>query len=312
MKIRHSIRKLFTGVLLGAASLSCASASTFLVNWGGSYLEEGTQSAYTSRGTTSINQASLKGVLYGYNDSTPVLAPTASNKYSGTSATFYGAVQLTTPQVGTGSQIRVRSTGNTPAEDWSDRNRIYIQSPSASTTAGNVPANVQGMLFWKKEDFLAGSGSDPIALSQLDHLHVNASYGRVSNSTIRFAIQSNGEWYLSQHALTTGQKLAVAIGTLTLSDLSNSLWGQWDVQDSPTSLLNVAPTTYDIQGSTLTDVTAVGFYFSGSYSLSNSVMFGFEEFSVTVIPEPSTAMMLGGTSLVLLGGMAAKRRARKH
>lgn len=307
MKTRHPIRSLLLGALFSAACLASTSASNLIVNWGGSYLANGTASEYTKRGATSINQETKKGVLYGYSDTTPLLGPTAT--YSGTSDTFYGALHLTSPINQSGSQIRVRSTGNA-SEDWSGNNRLYIQTPS-TTSSSSSPALAQGMIFWKKEDFLSGESSEPLSLNSLDEFVLNASYGRVSQSTLRFVVQSDGVWYLSQKSLTTGSKLAVPLGVLTLNNPADSLWASWDIQDSATSLLNPAPTNFDIVGNTLNNITAVGFYFEGSYTLSNSAMFGFEQFSVTSIPEPSTAAFLGGSALLLVGGLAIKRGRKK-
>ncbi len=289
----------------GFAALPTAGASTLLVNWGGNYVAG---NVGTPRGATNVNTTGYIGQLWGYNATVPI-SPGIGSSYSGTSAKFYGVAQLTTKLGGANGSHQVQIQNN------AEQDRIYVQTRglNVNTLPGDT-ANAQGFFFWNKEDFLDGESlSEPLQLSSLSELYLNAPYGRVSNSTVRFAVQSGGVWYLSEKALVTGEKLATALGSITLTELSESAWAQWGVQASPTSLLDAAPGTFDVLGSTLNDITAVGFYYDATYIKSNAVMLGFSEFRVTAttIPEPGTTAMLGGAALLLIG-FAAARRARQR
>lgn len=271
--------------------------STNLVDWQGSYI--GDRAAVTSTresSATNYNDGEVKGKLYPLNNTT-VISPYVQN-YGGTSAAFYGAAQQLTGNLdATGSpQLRVVADAA-----WNGRNRILVQSQG--TTSGSLPAEVKGFFYWKKEDFLSNpSGSEPLSLSDIGSFYVNAPNVRATSASVRFVVQSEGTWYLSEAKLTgaTGGG-GGNLGSLTLDNLSTSQWGEWVVQDSSSSLINGAPLSFDVSGGTLNNITAVGFYYEANYIYANSAMVSFDQFTVApAIPEPSSVALISGVAILSL------------
>jgi len=259
-----------------------------IVNFGGNYMSDNANKA-GRRSSTAITD----GVLFSYNDGTPA-SPLPTN-YEGTSGTYYAVAQMTTAGGGVSGSyaLSVLYAGG--------QNSIIARSKVRGTSETGS-ANVQGMIFWKKEDFLAGASTETLKLSDIGELYVNASNVRSTQAALRFAVQSDGVWYLSEKALTSKTFLAdAALGALTMEDPATLMWAAWNPQSSPTSLLNPAPTVYDVDGGTLNSITAVGYYFLSDYALPNAAHFDVNAFRVTTIPEPSSAALMGGAALLLLG-----------
>lgn len=283
--------------LLAAAALTLpAAANTLLVNWGGNYFN-------TSTGDINLFDFYQVnpipgGILLPY-DTSQEISPDGHSRYNteATSATFYGAVQLTTANGPTTvtRQLRIRHDGA------SNSSRIHINSDTGNTANH---AFAQGFFFWKKEDFLNGfADQEPFSLDHLQEMTLNLSNLRSnSNTAIRFAVQSDGVWYLSETHIT-GSYFDTKPDPLTLVAPGADQWGIWDPAGSP---LNAPPTTFDVNGSMLGNITAVGFYFNGTYTGSNAVILDIESFSVTTIPEPGTAALLG-IPVVLLAAHRFKR-----
>lgn len=259
------------------ASLSSHALTTF-VSWGGDYFQNGTNDlSMISSGTIAVPT----GVLRPYSDSIAI-SPASARYRDGDSYKFYGTVLLAT-QEGTGGgtlQARVLYNGG--------QNRIHINSLTGSATNH---ANVQGMFAWKKEDFLNGGNAlDKISLSSLNSFSVNVPNAR-GNSTVRFAVQNAGVWYLSEASLK-GNLYGTPLGTLTLGDLASTKWGVWDPTATSTGL-NPPPTDFNTLATQLDDITAVGFWFNADYTGSNAAILDFDSFAVIAIPEPGSVALLG-------------------
>lgn len=284
--------------LLAVATLALpAAANTLLVNWGGNY--------FIGESGTDLNILTLypgqqpvpSGILLPYS-TVNTMSPNSNSRYNveGTSATFYGAVQITS-QNGSTTDAQVRIQRN------NDINRIHI-----NTTVGSASNHTfaQGFFFWKKEDFLNGfADKTTLSLEDVGELILNTANARSNqNTAIRFAVQSDGVWYLSQTS-QTGNYFNTAPGELVLAAPASDTWGVWDPATSP---LDAQPTKFTIDGSTLDNITAIGFYFNSTYTASNSAAFDFQNFSVTAaVPEPGTVALLG-IPVVLLVAHRFKRR----
>lgn len=258
---------------------SSAIAETTIVSWGGNYFNSGT-SDLNMIGSREV--AVSTGTLIPFSETIEISPNSTRYSTTGTSYRFYGTTLLTTLDGTGGGTPQVRVVLN------NGQNRIHINSLSGSAT--NL-ANAQGMFAWKKEDFLNGANSsEKIALSSLGNMSVSVPNAR-GDATIRFAIQNDGVWYLSESSLT-GNKFGTALGTLSLSDLASSTWGVWNPTATATGL-NAPPTVFDITANQLTNITAVGFWFNATYAGGNAAILDFESFSVTTIPEPGTVAFLG-------------------
>ncbi|HWL54897.1 MAG TPA: hypothetical protein VNQ90_20810 [Chthoniobacteraceae bacterium] len=284
--------------LLATAALTLpAAANTLLVNWGGNYFvgESATDlNILTNYGT---QEPISGGFLLPYS-TVSTMSPDKHARYDadGTSATFYGAVQITS-QSGTTTDAQVRILRN------NDQNRIHI-----NTAVGNASNHTftRGLFFWKKEDFLNGFADQPnLSLADFQKLTLNTANARSNqNTAIRFAVLSDGVWYLSQ-TQQTGTYFNSAPGEFLLAVPVEENWGIWNPATSP---LDLPPTTFDKPGSELDNITAIGFYFDGTYTGSNSASFDFQSFSVTVIPEPGAAALLGLPVLLLAASRFKRRR----
>jgi len=274
--------------LAHVAAPTTAMASTLLVNWGGNYVA-------ADSNLNSQTSAIPNGLLYNYSDSTPK-SPTA--KYSGTSDKFYGVAQSTYQMDGgSGELFRIVNNGS--------QDTIRILSRAGGTT--NTVA-VQGLLFWKQEDFLDASRKDsPLSLADLGEFSVHASSVR-GNAAIRFAVLSDNVWYLSEEVKTASTGGTPAdLGTFVLDNAAGINWAKWEITAGPSNPLPAAPTLFDISGETLNNITAVGFYFSSSYSAANRASMDFSGFSVTAIPEAGSVSLMGIASTLVAAGMLTQK-----
>lgn len=250
--------KVFT-LLTCLVSLSSLSAEEAVVRWGGNYLAEGyTGNLYLNRGAETVLDI---GQAY------PDLESPRHPKYdtSKPSAVFYGMLQTTSalPVAEEKSRMQVRYENG--------ENRISIcSSPGA---IGNTVA-VQGLIFWKKDGFLdAFAGRDISSLSALKELALRVP-GLRGSGIIRFAVQSEGKWFLSEAALEARSRGPVPEdpGEFRLP-APGSRWGQWSRDPL---LLDQPPVEF--KSTNLRAISAVGFYFSVQYAASNAALLEIDSF----------------------------------
>ncbi|TVP82448.1 MAG: PEP-CTERM sorting domain-containing protein [Puniceicoccaceae bacterium] len=161
-------------------------------------------------------------------------------------------------------------------------------------TAGDYSTTIQGMLVWKKENFLNGFDAQPVQLNSGDSLSITWTQIAATTVDVRFVVQQGGSYYVSN----SGFSSLVANNDLTTFsvDPAQTTWALIDTSDySIGSFSSVV----------LADVEAVGIYFNASRANQQTII-SFNDFKVVDIPEPSTFGILVG--LAILGLVVTRRR----
>jgi hypothetical protein len=169
-----------------------------------------------------------------------------------------------------------------------------ILSFGVKGVAPNTSSKVTGLFSITAGDFINGgvSAGDTISSISLDIQDVR---GDTLNST-RLAVQSGGAWFLSDVAFTgsqTGTNLTYTGGT----------WAAFTpATASSASLMTGEGLIYDVNGSSLDSIEAVGFFFEGETAGTARARLRIQGFEVHTIPEPATLGLLGvaGTILFLV------------
>lgn len=252
-----------------------------IVDWNGSYT-----AAYTSLVGTPTTGSGW--TTYNYSDSVPK-SPSSGDGYTGPA--FYGAFSLEN-----GSGI-----GN-PTFGASTFGLTTTTQMRFGATANSGSLTARGLVFFKKEDFLNGSGG-PVTFDENSTLALNinssspsgAGNVRLYKAAVYALVDGNWNWYLSQ-SQQSGTTL------FTISDLADEMWVLYDV-DASTAPLNGVSGSYSTAGGDFDDVGAVGLFFN--YYVANqggSFAFYYNSFTVDaqVVPEPSTGAALGMGALLLL------------
>lgn len=265
---------------LGLSAISLQSAT--LVDWGGDYV-----SSYT--GLDTPEPATGGGwITYNYSDTTPI---------SPAGPTFYGAISL------------VDSSGTGTPAFTSDR--FGIQDVAAGdqlrigASAGATTLNMRGLIFFKKENFLDGGSTGTVNFSEGGSISLSTSTSVGANprqfkAAVYALVGGEWNWYLSASTAAT---------SIDISDPALSLWALYGI-DASTAPLNAAPggAAYTVSGSSFEDIGAIGFYFNFNQTDNNMAFFMTSfEVNATVIPEPSTAALLGIGALLLGFGRNYKR-----
>lgn len=159
-----------------------------------------------------------------------------------------------------------------------------------------------GIFLWDQTQFINGgeAGASLEATSSLT-LHYNDFNSQVADSQIRFLVQSGGQYYLSQTAITNG---VYGGETFTLTDAGTEDW----------AIFNPSPTAFTITGTevynvslTNAPITQVGIAFTcGRPQYAGG--FSFDTFSADLEPIPEPAAWAG---LLLLAGLTAATRRRQ-
>jgi hypothetical protein len=130
--------------------------------------------------------------------------------------------------------------------------------------------------------------------------------GNSSDSSQNFAVVRNGAQYcISQASFAIGQNTSAT----AVIDVGTTLWALYD----PTTIRLTGSETYSIASSSLTHVTAVGFYVENLVEIGGNYSAGrlgiqVENFTAQVaIPEPSTYAVMAGLAALGLGLLRRKR-----
>lgn len=264
------------------------SAQVVAVDWGGEMVTVSTD--------LNLGTATTVDDTRGYAQHSSTLSPTSG--YTGTP--FYGAIQNT---VSTGAQdFNATSVVNTTPD--------VFRVDSAVAGSGNT-SSMRGLMYFKKADFANGLNSTP-SLGLVDatgafKMTLEQFQSNVGGRSLRFAILDSDNWYLSEFAYID------QIGfndttTVTLNNPASANWGLWSSSEAPAIPLDPLPGSYATLGSSFTDIQAVGLFFNGAQTNSNSRL-RVSEFEAALIPEPSAAMLLllvGGA--VAFGALVRRRR----
>ena len=224
----------FTATLTATAKM--------IVDWGGDYV------------TGSRNMVLPSGIDNGGTRTFPYSASvqiTPNSDYSvpaGKTGPIYGASELTSSD-GTPRSFGAARVSNSDTNDW-----IYFQGIS------QVAGSLQGLTFFIQSDFLNGFNAGSLSLSNLKgHLNVTALN---ASGSVRMAVRDgNNAWFVSQAVRTSA-------GVFDIASLADQSWGSWDPTGAPLAAL---PSTFDTPGSSITGVTAFGYYFTASRTSAPSI-----------------------------------------
>lgn len=247
------------------AIAASASAAT-LVQWGPddnivtSFYSNSSINSISASTATSINPgANVQGYYQGS------LSP------AGRSAIFYGTVYNSTD-----GDSRLQIPNETP-----DKLK-FDGSNGTDTSAGRTFA---GLVFWQKSDGFLTSGT--ITWDDIDTITwasaVNAS---LSRGETRFVVRNGASDFFISNDL--GVFTSASAGTADKADATS--WFDYSPTTDITSIGSAATPTLD-------DITAIGYMFKKVGDFTN-IQLNTSEFTATVVPEPSSALLLG------LGGVA--------
>jgi hypothetical protein len=241
------LRMLFVLTAAIVASTSFASAAT-IVNWGGNYV--------------SMNVPFRRSLSF--SDTLP-LNPISN--YAGTSQVFYGGAQTANGLTGfTDSgpfSTGVNNTGN--SNQLRDSIMFYWQgSPSATT---------EGVILWKKANFLGTTNSATIYFDSQSSLFIEPNSVALP---IRFVVQDGTTYYISNvsYSVSTSQTVP---GTATLTDPNNSTtWAPYN----PSANIDFDASTATFSRHSFTNIQAVGYYFEFEMQGFAEVPFSVQQFTV--------------------------------
>ncbi len=200
--------------------------------------------------------------VWDFSETTSLLSSTA-----GTNATVYGGLSTTWAPAETYTPL-LRHSGV-------DGCLIRV-NPSAETNT-----TLQGMLVWKKADFLNGGSSNLVSFESSDSISISMNLRTSTDREMRFVLKQGGTWYVSSANYT-------ADSLFTLAPASDS-WAEFDT----------ATYAYGAFGATtFTNVEAVGFYISDAKD--NFTQLRFDAFDVvatlTAPSQPEFNLSIGTVS----------------
>lgn len=263
---------------------------------------DGANNNYISGSTLGLNMptpthpSGTNDYVFGYSSGTQ-LSPLAG--YTGPK--FYGGGWMTSADgsVTTFSLKRLRSDFNATSK---------TQIELSMTSHSGVETSGASFITFRKEDF-AGGATGTFALDSTSSINLTISTG--SQSTVRFAVQANGQWYLSSTSVEPASNTG---GALSLSGqaLLDSTWSLWDPTGGADGRLGAVSDDFSTIGSSLTNIESVGYHVTYNNSSSNQYA-SVTQFSADLVPvavpEPST-VALAAISAVGFGIAVLRRRAR--
>ncbi len=245
--------------------------ATVVVDWGGAMVSENVNLALP---TPSDNGGTR---TWKWDTDSPSISPNSG--YTGQA--FYGAFQNTS-----GDNLGPARITNSGTADF-----LEIRGNSATAT-------VSGLIFFQPDVV-----NSIVSFDASSSLSAVVQYLNYNPRSVRFAVLNDGTWYLSSYWVSGAT-------TLNIADASAAMWGEWDITDA--APLPATPASFTTAGSTFDDIQGLGIYFS-TYGNEASApgRFEFSSFTanavVTVIPEPSTALLL-----VLATGLIKFSRRYHH
>lgn len=273
-----------------AASFSIAAANAaVIVSWGGDYLTTTVNLPARATGTTS--NGDFDGQADGF-DSRRLVAysetvarnPTIGAGYSGSSARFYGGLDLYEYDHAAAGAFPNHDDWNIENSSTVDRINLRIQPSGTPVGGGSITGATFGLYTWLKADFLNGFDAQQTVLDSLSVTLLDNAY------SLRWVVKHAGQYYISQETESGGN----ATKSLDLST-------QWSVYNPLTQI------QFDAGSATfapviLNDVEAVGVYYqqlnqpTSAQRLRITAVFA----EGSPIPEPASALLLGFAGLALL------------
>ena len=280
---KSALKKLPVSLVAGfAISANSLHAASTLIDWGGTGMATAdnnfTLPTPTDNGTTRT---------WEYSATTPILA--SGGTYAGPS--IYGALQTTNATDGPTnfSNLLVDDRG---------ANTDFITTLLNGPTNGDI---VQGLVFFRRADFENFSAGPAISFDSNSSatLNVSGNQGAGSGRGPRIAVLNGTTWYVSS-SLYQGFS-----GTFSISNLSTENFAVYDPTGAP---LDPTPGSFNVAGSTFTDIQGVGYYFFNGTTTSGQAGFSISGFNISglAIPEPSSMALLA------LGVFALAGRRRRR
>lgn len=269
--------------LLLLAGFCATSHGAPIVHWGGNYVTLGQDLALptpTDVGTTRI---------WAYSGTTPISPSAGYTAPPDRSGTFYGGTYLT------------RSVS---IVDWT-RARVINEGPGnlfdqiVINRGLHATASFSGAAFFAflTDSFLNGGGGGETVQFGLNGGiptgSLSMEIGLAQAATFRFAVLNNGQWYLSSATATE-------VGEFSISsdDILASTWALWEPTGGADGRLESVPGSFDVLGSSFTDIEGFGYYIGVNGGPAEGVGGGISSFmanGMVVVPEP------GVVSLLLVG-----------
>lgn len=268
-------RTLWAGIFL--LSLFPLWSQTFLVQWDGAYLTRLTGGEKLNlTGETALVDPEQKpqGVGFLYNEEVPMSPDTAGYDATKPSAVFYGVLEVNNPSGAQQKDIvpMVRSL-NTVGANYGKNSLNLASTPPAD----GGTAQVIGLIFWRLKDSpMVAARSGKLSWSAINGISVDVNKINSKLSTVRFAVQSDGKWYVSEAK-------GIGTGWFTVND---TIWGEWPVKAA--FPLPPLPDSFPVSGAKLKNITALGLAFSAaSDSTDHNAVFGFRAFYAEANPQAS-------------------------
>lgn len=263
-------------LFLGIVTAGSLATADVIVHWSGDYVSANNNLVLPS----AIDDGGYR--TYAYSVTTPISPSSGYTAPVDRNDNFYGAAQVFN-SAGTPTSFALARIGN---DTTSGNNLDFIQF-----TGPSINGNISGLVFFKQADFLNGSDVTLSLSGMSGSINVTDVGGTAS---IRLAVLNNGSWYLSQSA-------ASGTGAFNVTAMDEINWGAWNPAGAP---LAGAPGNYDVSGSTLNDVEALGYYFYAERNGQSRVGVNEITFNGVVVPEPGTVSLLMVGSALLF----ARRR----
>ncbi|MEA3212912.1 MAG: hypothetical protein QOE70_5969 [Chthoniobacter sp.] len=208
--------------------------------------------------------------------------------YSGTSATFYG-----------GGRTQGTNSGFFDAPGTTFVSGIWNSSSGDAIMfhwLGKPGGTAQGVIFWKKEDFLNGSSDKTVTFNSTSQFTLAPSSQASYVSPTRWLVEDSGNFYLSQTVVSASATL--------LDPNASTLWASY----TPQTDIRFNSATANFTARSFSNVQAVGYYFFEENQGNAEYVPNVANFSVTafIVPEPSSFLLLGVTGAALL----SQRRLR--
>ncbi len=269
-------------------ALSVASHSAIIVN-------------YDSPATGTVN-ALRTGTVTGTGQNQVDLAfdsTTALFNGSGQNQRFYGGIhgRYVSGTVATGTDLFGSITNQLQSGTPGIFAGVVKADPTAQGPNNGVAISARGMAVWDSADFLGHSSGNTYTFDNTSSMTVNISTflnSPGSNTGLFFVIRNANSYFRSAEEYNLG-----AIGTGQTFNGSALTWLALD----PTLLADFAGTTGGGSAQTFSDVTGVGFIYRTQRASAPSSEIRISDFqaNLSVIPEPSSAILLGLSALGFVG-----------
>ncbi len=262
---------------IGASSLLLTSAATAAV-----VVDFNNSNTGAFVGAAGIDTDSAGLDVWNFDDSNALFDGTVA----GSNTKIYGGMRMSWGGGGAYSSI-LRLLGNPNIA-------LSVQLNPTNITGLNT---VNGMLIWKKEDFLNNGSTQAVQFGSGNTLSINfnsfnTTSAPLTTADIRFVVKQGGSYYVS-----TTNKTDLTTGVFSINPTS-STWAS--INTSTYAIGSIGAITFN-------NIEAVGIYYNMSRT-GGQLLAQFNDFQadLSVIPEPSTFAALAG--LAALGLTATRRR----